>query len=285
MQFFHLFSFVVVASYAVALPQPAKLSEKYSNNVDTTLASGLKARSYQPESNSQKDLATLMLLKRQDDSEGSSEDNSEGSGTPPPPDTTPDDSEKSPEEDSESGTPPPSDTIPDETDDSGPFTKDDVSTENLAYTIENVGDGNADLYPKGEIAGRVVGGTIGPMIAEYFRKSTYVTVALRKWVHGSVHGIFLTIRSGLGDEEYSKVGPDLTDAYKEWEDGFKEEYDRVSAAMSRILKDADAALDDFQRIHGSVELAFEGYHTLIGKLIPLLGSLKMVRLSGGTCLI
>ncbi|KAH9269697.1 hypothetical protein BASA83_008169 [Batrachochytrium salamandrivorans] len=55
MQFFHLFSFVVVASYAAALPQPAGLSEKYSN------------------SNS----ATLTLLKRQDDSEESPEDGSE----------------------------------------------------------------------------------------------------------------------------------------------------------------------------------------------------------------
>ncbi|KAH6595559.1 hypothetical protein BASA50_005768 [Batrachochytrium salamandrivorans] len=74
MQFFHLFSFVVVASYAAALPQPAELSEKYSNNVDATLASGLEARSYQPGSNSYKESATLMSLKRRDDSEGSSEE-------------------------------------------------------------------------------------------------------------------------------------------------------------------------------------------------------------------
>ncbi|KAH9263590.1 hypothetical protein BASA83_013001 [Batrachochytrium salamandrivorans] len=53
MQFFHLFSFVAVTSYAAALPQPAGLSEQYSNNVDTTLASGLEARSYQPVLNSQ----------------------------------------------------------------------------------------------------------------------------------------------------------------------------------------------------------------------------------------
>ncbi|KAH6583642.1 hypothetical protein BASA61_007868 [Batrachochytrium salamandrivorans] len=77
MQFFHLFSFVVVASYAAALPQPAGLSEKYSNSVDTTLASGLEARSYQPGLNSQKNSATLTLLKRQDDSEESPEDGSE----------------------------------------------------------------------------------------------------------------------------------------------------------------------------------------------------------------
>ncbi|KAH9268360.1 hypothetical protein BASA84_000274 [Batrachochytrium salamandrivorans] len=34
MQFFHLVPFVVVASYAAALPQPAELSEKYLNNVN-----------------------------------------------------------------------------------------------------------------------------------------------------------------------------------------------------------------------------------------------------------
>ncbi|KAH6598387.1 hypothetical protein BASA50_003807 [Batrachochytrium salamandrivorans] len=62
MQFFYLFPFVAVASYAAALPQPAGLSEKYSNNADATLASGLEARSYQPGSNSQKDSATLAEL-------------------------------------------------------------------------------------------------------------------------------------------------------------------------------------------------------------------------------
>ncbi|KAH6566211.1 hypothetical protein BASA50_007142 [Batrachochytrium salamandrivorans] len=79
MQFFHLFSFVVVASNAAALPQPAELSEQYLDNVDTTLASGLEARSYQPVLNSYRESATLVSLKRRDDSEGSPEDNSEGS--------------------------------------------------------------------------------------------------------------------------------------------------------------------------------------------------------------
>ncbi|KAH9257547.1 hypothetical protein BASA81_004309 [Batrachochytrium salamandrivorans] len=49
-------------------PQPAGLSEKYSNNVDATLASGLEARSYQPGSNSHKDSATLVSLKRRGNS-------------------------------------------------------------------------------------------------------------------------------------------------------------------------------------------------------------------------
>ncbi|KAH6563253.1 hypothetical protein BASA62_008679 [Batrachochytrium salamandrivorans] len=68
MQFFHLFSFVVVASYAAALPQPAGLSEQYSNSIDVDLASGLEARSYQPGSNSHKDSATLVSLKRRGNS-------------------------------------------------------------------------------------------------------------------------------------------------------------------------------------------------------------------------
>ncbi|KAH6564856.1 hypothetical protein BASA62_007678 [Batrachochytrium salamandrivorans] len=80
MQFLHLFSFVVAASYAAALPQPAGLSEKYSNNVDNNLVSGLEARSYQPGLNTREDSATLVLLKRQDDS---------GSDSSSPPATTP----------------------------------------------------------------------------------------------------------------------------------------------------------------------------------------------------
>ncbi|KAH6570181.1 hypothetical protein BASA62_004433 [Batrachochytrium salamandrivorans] len=71
MQFFYLLSFVVVASYAAALPQPAGLSEKYSNNVDITLASILEARSYQPVSNTREDSPTLMSLERRADSAGS----------------------------------------------------------------------------------------------------------------------------------------------------------------------------------------------------------------------
>ncbi|KAH6600280.1 hypothetical protein BASA50_002403 [Batrachochytrium salamandrivorans] len=88
MQFFYLFSFVVAASYAVALPQPAELSEKHSNNVDATLASGLEARSYQPGLNSYKESATLMSLERRDDSEESSGEDSESDSSPPP-NTTP----------------------------------------------------------------------------------------------------------------------------------------------------------------------------------------------------
>ncbi|KAH9271138.1 hypothetical protein BASA83_006682 [Batrachochytrium salamandrivorans] len=49
------------AAHAAALPQPAGRSEQYSNSVDATLASGLEAKSYQPESNSYKESITLVV--------------------------------------------------------------------------------------------------------------------------------------------------------------------------------------------------------------------------------
>ncbi|KAH6564333.1 hypothetical protein BASA62_007981 [Batrachochytrium salamandrivorans] len=84
MQFLCLFSFVVVASYAAALPQPAELSGKYSSNVNNDLASGLEARSYQPVVDTLTDSVTLMSLKRRyDDSDESSEEDDDDSGQVP----------------------------------------------------------------------------------------------------------------------------------------------------------------------------------------------------------
>ncbi|KAH9249151.1 hypothetical protein BASA81_013110 [Batrachochytrium salamandrivorans] len=141
MQFFHLVPFVVVASYAAALPQPAELSEKYLNNVNVNLASGLEARSYQPAFNSQKGSATLVSLKRRDDSDGSSGENS-GSDSPPSPPPSP----------------PPATTR--EKKFSSPFTEETVNSMALASTINNVGDGDAEYS------------TVGPDLIETSDKLT-----------------------------------------------------------------------------------------------------------------
>ncbi|KAH6571117.1 hypothetical protein BASA60_007329 [Batrachochytrium salamandrivorans] len=209
MQFFYLFSFVVAASYAAALPQPAELSEKHSSNADTTLASGLEARSYQPGLNSYKDSPTLMSLKRRDDSEGSSEENS-GSDSSPPPDTTPNDSEGSSGEDSGSDSSPPPDTTPNdseglskedrESDPFGPsdttpkngvglpFVRSDVISRNLASTIDKVGDDVYVFFQRRELAGLKFSDTVGDMMASYFRRSSYVETALIYWKQDSILG-------------------------------------------------------------------------------------------------
>ncbi|KAH6577555.1 hypothetical protein BASA60_003961 [Batrachochytrium salamandrivorans] len=151
MQFFHLLSFVGVASYAAALPQPAGLSEKYSNNVDITLASILKARSYQPVLDTREDLPTLMSLERRADSAGSPRVNS-GSGTPPLSTLDYEEAKKLIY---------------------SLFEKSDFSFANIASTIDNVGDGFAELSENGEKVGNKIGGTAGDLLAKYVRRNTY----------------------------------------------------------------------------------------------------------------
>ncbi|KAH9262837.1 hypothetical protein BASA83_013733 [Batrachochytrium salamandrivorans] len=155
MQFFNLVSFVVVASYAAALPQPAGPSEKYSNNVNTNLASGLEARSYQPGFNSKRDSATLMSLKRRADSVGSSWRR---------------------------------------------------YSMNLSSTIDNVGDGIANIYKDGEKAGQKIGGTCWG----YVDKSLW------------------------GEVEYPRLEPDLTKKLKQLEDEFRAGLDAIVDATTRF---------------------------------------------------
>ncbi|KAH6561337.1 hypothetical protein BASA60_011526 [Batrachochytrium salamandrivorans] len=142
------------------------------------------ARSYQPGLNSQKGSVTLTSLKRRDDSEGSSGDDS-GSDSFLPSTSDPNEPFKS------------------------PFTDSNVSSMNLASTIDNVGDGNANLYKDGEKAGQKISGHYGEMVKRYFRRNAYVNVALRHWVHESVPGILEKIKSLWGDDEYSRLEPDL----------------------------------------------------------------------------
>ncbi|KAH6595035.1 hypothetical protein BASA61_003883 [Batrachochytrium salamandrivorans] len=153
------------------------------------------ARSYQPGLNSQKGSSTLTSLKRRDDSEGSSGDDS-GSDSFLPSTSDPNEPFKS------------------------PFTDSNVSSMNLASTIDNVGDGNADLYKDGEKAGQKIAAHYGEMVKRYFRKNAYVNVALRHWVHESVPGILEKIKSLWGDDEYSRLEPDLKKDIKKWEDEF-----------------------------------------------------------------
>ncbi|KAH6576710.1 hypothetical protein BASA60_004387 [Batrachochytrium salamandrivorans] len=245
MQLFYLLSFVVVASYAAALPQPAEPSGKYSNNVDATLTSGLEARSYQPGLNSQKGSATLTSLKRRDDSEGSSGDDS-GSDSFLPSTSDPNEPFKS------------------------PFTDSNVSSMNLASTIDNVGDGNADLYKDGEKAGQKISGRYGEMVKRYFRKNAYVNVALRHWVHESVPGILEKIKSLWGDDEYSRLEPDLKKDIKKWEDEFRAGLNAIVDATTNILEDVGSVAQNLQTINTSFRRTLDNRISLLWKLISLM---------------
>ncbi|KAH9267774.1 hypothetical protein BASA83_009713 [Batrachochytrium salamandrivorans] len=121
-------------------PSQAKLSEKYSNNVDTTLASGLEARSYQPVLNSQKDLATLTSLNDETILKDWREEPSRSD--PSPPFTS---SLK-------------------EIDDSAVIER-KFSSNNLASTIDKVGDDVLIVFNDGELAGKRIDGAVGDKVA------------------------------------------------------------------------------------------------------------------------
>ncbi|KAH6591335.1 hypothetical protein BASA50_008779 [Batrachochytrium salamandrivorans] len=186
MQFFHLVSFVAVASYAAALPQPAGLSEKYSNNVDSNSASGLEARSYQPGFNSQGDSATLMLLKRQDNS---------GSGQPPRPASF-------------------RGAAPNRL--YNPFDRTETTSANISTTIDNVGGDGVpkmlageeeipEIFAAGVKAGTRMGGNAGALLTRYLRRAQYVALALNRWRELDGRNVYGTIRSVLGEGEYSRL--------------------------------------------------------------------------------
>ncbi|KAH6598393.1 hypothetical protein BASA50_003813 [Batrachochytrium salamandrivorans] len=236
MQFFHLFSFVVVASYAAALPQPAGRSEKHSNSADATLVSGLEARSYQPGSNSQKDSATLVSLKRRGGS---------GSRQPPSPATTPK-------------------RIVREID--TPLDKAELGTLLLSSKIEEVENNHADVPENVKAAGKTIGGITENLLLAYFQKALYVTKSLKDWVENTGEDIVAVIKSGLGDAEYSKVESSLKEADEKLTDRANGYLRLVNTALSTYRKKCQHCEKQMETIHVSFMYLFESYTEYFEKL-------------------
>ncbi|KAH9273366.1 hypothetical protein BASA83_004368 [Batrachochytrium salamandrivorans] len=236
MQFFHLFSFVVVASTAAALPQPAGLSEKYSNNVDSNLASGLEARSYQPVLNSQRDSATLVLLKRQDDSEGSPED---------------DDYDDYDEDDYESD-----------------YTESEISislymvefdTLMLFSKIEEAGKKRVKMPESVKTAAAAVGGGVEETLAKYLKMTLYVSEALKEWAEKFGENRDVVIKSDLGDEEYAKVESSLKEEYEKLKADASDNLQQVTAAVSAIGETPDSVKQEMETIQTSLGHTIDAY--------------------------
>ncbi|KAH9248924.1 hypothetical protein BASA81_013381 [Batrachochytrium salamandrivorans] len=215
MQFFHLFSFVVVASYAAALPQPAELSEKYSSNVDTNLVSGLEARSYQPALNSQKNPATLMSLERRANSR---------SGSSPSFVKVP----KRPFSDI--------------------FTDDMISSENIADTIDGIIVGIVGLFKKGELIAPKIYGYAGDKLVKYIRREACVNTALALWIQFESDNVVNSIKSGLGDDKFSVVGPELVAKIEDFKSTFDAGFKAAVDATSNILNKEGTVIENVEKI-------------------------------------
>ncbi|KAH6601172.1 hypothetical protein BASA50_001851 [Batrachochytrium salamandrivorans] len=238
MQFFHLFSFVVVASYAAALPQPAGLPEQYSNSIDVDLASGLEARSYQPGSNSHKDSATLVSLERRGNS---------GSGSSLSFASTPQNFVF------ETNT---------------PFGKAKFSARLLFSMIEEFGNGLADAPENVKAAGAAVSGDTGNLLVEYVQRSLQATNSLNDWVKGAEQNLFTAIKSGLGDEEYFKVKPLLDDASKKLTADASDNRQQVTVALFNIARTFDPVKLEIGAAQAAFGRVFEAYKLYIKTLQP-----------------
>ncbi|KAH9246961.1 hypothetical protein BASA84_001544 [Batrachochytrium salamandrivorans] len=231
MQFFYLFSLVVVASYAAALPQPAELSGKYSNNVDATLASGLEARSYQPVVDTQKDSAALVSLERRGNSQGSLGGNGESSTF--------------------------LQSIISEFKE--PIVISELGCGALASMIEQVGDDLDDAPEDVKAVGAAIGGDTGDKLVEYFRKALYVSEKLKDWAEDIPEEIVALIKSNLSDEEYSEVESSLKEAYDELTANASEYLDDATGDLSDIEEEVDSANQEMKEIHGLFKCTFNAY--------------------------
>ncbi|KAH6583913.1 hypothetical protein BASA60_001173 [Batrachochytrium salamandrivorans] len=223
MQLFYLLSFVVAASYAAALPQPAGLSEKYSNSVDTNSASGLEARSYQPGLNSKGDSATLTLLKRQDD---------DGSGSNPKGIVL--------------GS-------------SSPLERAELRILLLFVKIKEFGTGLADTPENVKAAGAAVGGDTGDLLVQYLRTDLQATDFLNEWLKEARAILITVIKSGLGDEEYFKVKPLLENASKKLTADASDNLKQVTAALLAIGQRTAPVKPEVDAVQGAFGRTFDAY--------------------------
>ncbi|KAH6576266.1 hypothetical protein BASA62_001521 [Batrachochytrium salamandrivorans] len=282
MQFLHLFSFVVVASYAAALPQPAGLSEKYSNNVDTTLASGLEARSYQPELNSYKELATSTLLKRRGDSlelpgnnsEGSVGDNSEestGDNLKDRLETILKERQKTIVKDRletilkdrlETIVKERQKTIVKERQKT--ILKDRLETilkERQKTIVKErqktiLKDPTHPLHPHRPVK----------LLQSISKSGRQATEFLKEWVEDIGKGLVDIIKLGLGDEEYSKVESLLDDASEKVVADASDNVQQMTAALLNIEKKVGSAKQEVDAVQAAFERVLEAYKLYIGTL-------------------
>ncbi|KAH6584097.1 hypothetical protein BASA60_001102 [Batrachochytrium salamandrivorans] len=238
MQFFYLLSFVTVASYAAALPQPEGLSEQYSNNVDTNLASILKARSYQPVLDTREDSPTLMSLERRAGSAGSSEGRTVF-GTQPLSTLGYEEAGKL------------IDSV---------FKQGDLSFANIASTIKKVGDGIAKLSENGEKVKTKIVGPAGEMLARYLSRSTYVNLALTLSASRGLNTTISFIRSTTTPAEFPNVFLAFIGTFMESMTGADKKERESDGFIVNILKDTGVVV---QNVEEAIRAVVEALDILI----------------------
>ncbi|KAH6578925.1 hypothetical protein BASA60_003462 [Batrachochytrium salamandrivorans] len=225
MQFFHLVSFVAVASYAAALPQPAGLSEK--------------------------DSATLVLLKRQDNS---------GSGQPPRPASF-------------------RGAAPNRL--YNPFDRTETTSANISTTIDNVGGDGVpkmlageeeipEIFAAGVKAGTRMGGNAGALLTRYLRRTQYVALALDRWRELDIDNMFSIIRSVLSQGEYSGITRPVIRRNIDLNNVVQDKVIEALDAVSNIEKNIGTHIENMEKISEAFRGSFNNRVLLLENIRSVL---------------
>ncbi|KAH6561032.1 hypothetical protein BASA60_000116 [Batrachochytrium salamandrivorans] len=122
-----------------------------------------------------------------------------------------------------------------------------------------------------EAVGKKIGSTVGDMVTKYIGMSTHINGVLGRWERNSLIDTLNFIKSGLGDDEYSKIEPDPTDKFKGLEDTIDSDLIVIYGAIGDILEDVGSDADNFQKIHESVNHIFRDRGIIFSELEALLG--------------
>ncbi|KAH6582470.1 hypothetical protein BASA61_008499 [Batrachochytrium salamandrivorans] len=121
---------------------------------------------------------------------------------------------------------------------------------------------------------KIIGDHAGEMLTRYFKRDTYVDVALSQWTYHSVPIILEKIKSGLGEDGYSKVEPEFTKTRERSQNEFKEGSIGVFGNTSNILKGIGSNIDNLEKIQASTDRVLRSHWMLVLELKLLLGKFE-----------
>ncbi|KAH6601814.1 hypothetical protein BASA61_001707 [Batrachochytrium salamandrivorans] len=158
------------------------------------------------------------------------------------------------------------------------FKKDAFSFENIASTIENVGDGIAELSENGEKVKTKIVGSAGDLLALYLRKATYVIVSLTVSAGSGLNATVSFIESITTPAELSKVFLAFIGTFTESMSKAATKEAESNNSIVNILKDTGTVLWD---VEDAIESLLEAVNILV-KLFDAIKALMSKSKSGKT---
>ncbi|KAH6582789.1 hypothetical protein BASA61_008355 [Batrachochytrium salamandrivorans] len=140
-----------------------------------------------------------------------------------------------------------------------PVEKTEFRTQTLSLMIEELGKGLIGAPKDIKEVGAAVGGTVEETLVEYLRNARQATDSLKNWVDDAEEGLVITIKSGLGDDEYSKVKSLLDDASEKLKADVSYNLQQVADALSNIKGKTVPVKPELDAVQQALGRVFEDY--------------------------